>query len=292
MKVTLREEIDGIEELVRAGQVQWARAKILRMQKGRLQRDHSLKLANLARRLQMFRTAMGFINPICRPGSKFSGASTPEELLEYAIILLRCGARGQSLKILEQIDEKNYPLKWLYKANAFIADWDYAKAAAELKLLLKAGAPTEYLELVAMVNLAAAYVFVNQGPEAHELLKEILAKAKKLEAHLLYANGLEISAQLALQEQNWLLAEAFLREAEGLVGGTSFYRGTLQIQKWRAIKDSLQSGEVAKALNDVREAGQKTQNWEIARDCDFYAGLIGKNPALLEHVYFGTLNSD
>ncbi len=281
------EFIRKLEDLTRSGQFSQVEFLLSSISYRSISRVQALALANLARRAQLGRLALRIISPFARPGSKWESQVSVDELLEYAIILLRNGARVQSHRILDRIDPQTRPTALLYRGHCFISEWNYKEAIPILENFTAHESVASYQRLVGNVNLASGYVNEEMLDKARSLLTKLKIQTKEENATLLYAHCCELLAQVEIRESRWAAADSEIEESRRIIsmGGA---KTLLQIEKWTSIMEAYKAGRVTPRMNSLRETAMKAMHWESVRDIDFYRGCIGKDSDLLSRVYFGT----
>jgi hypothetical protein len=287
--VFTQEFIQTLEELVRGGRAGEAR-QILRAQNlSQIPREGRKDLANLARRAGAPEIAIRILNPVVRPNEGKPESATDQEKAEYAVALINHGAVPEGLEILEALRPDTLPEALLYRSFGLFARWDYLEAIPLLKNYIK-GPLTDYQRLVGNVNLAAALIVEKKSGEAQKVLETALQESKRLNAHLLNGNCLELSAQLAIQREAFTDAKNHLERAADVLRRA----GNIDeffVKKWMAIlalKKKPKSAEAALAVRRIRSEAIKKSHWETVRDCDFYLSLCRSDSGLATHLYHGT----
>ncbi len=283
---TYLKQVQELEASLRSGNISVVQRSLSKIEISKIPRPLAVNFANICRRAQKFQLALRILNPILRNKDSWIKSITDEELLEYSIVSLRNGALHQANSILEKIDLKKHPIGYLYKANCMMAKWNYKAAIDQLEKFMTTADSGAYQTWVAKVNLVAAYLFENKLSKARSLLKQLIHTTRQANAKLLYGNCCELFAQLEIQEKRWSQAEVYLARSENLLREAS--GNLLQVQKWRAVSETLKSGKVSSRLIATRKLALEYSYWEAVRDCDFYLALVRKDPERMAQVYFGT----
>ena len=281
--------INQIEELIRGGNRDEAGLRIKQIKLNTIPRSHINSFANLSRRAGQLNLACQAITPIIRPKFPLAKPATDTEKATYALILLGLGAFPEAVELLEDA-KSDSPDIHLAFAFAHISRWDYLAAIPRLRSYLRSEDPTLYQKMIAKVNLAASYVATGNFKNGFPLLQEILEATRENDWHLLNRNALEISAQLAIQQQKWNEAYAFLNQA-ATEGENRFNLDSFFVTKWKAISQILKEGPSQKTIQqlaDVRTLAEKNKHWETIRDCDYYQTITTQDRALALNLYFGT----
>lgn len=278
--------IREIDQLIRSGEMAQVSTKLRNISLKSIPREHVAAMASLARRAQLFKTTMRWLNPLVR-SERPSIQANLEEKLEYAFLLQKLGALEEAREILTEIDPQKHPQALLCTVGCLIAEWDYAASIPLLEVYVQHPGLSLYQRLVAQVNLAAALIYEKRWEEAERLLKFVGREAQSNNHSMLHGNCLELAAQIAILKSSWSQAESALTAATRVFGASAAV-GNLWVRKWRAILASLKSGVPDEQLLQVRKEALASSQWETVRDCDFYQGAIGRDFEKLKYVYFGT----
>ena len=277
------------EELIRSGRRTEARALLMRLKGKPLPRARASQFATLARRAGLIQLALEIMAPIVRPKTKPEKEATDEEKATYAVILLVLGASTEALEILRTARDSSAEVI-LSLAFTHINRWDYAEAIKFLRRYLKLEGIGDYQQMIAKVNLAASYVAAGNSVSGKPLLAEIRETTHAKSWGLLHKNSLELSAQLAIQEQDWEAAKDMLARAMKATEQTASLDDFF-IRKWQAIADVQMNGREAESLRRllaIREDAVRIGHWETIRDCDFHRALALRDESLARKLYFGT----
>lgn len=279
---------ESAEQLIRIGRRNEAREVLLKLKPSQVSRAQSVSVANLARRAGLIEFGLKLMSPIIRPKIQIEAEASPEEKAAYSLLLLGIGASTEALELLESSDQ-NSPEVLLASAFSHITKWNYVAAAKLLEKYLSSDLP-EYQVAVAQVNLAASYVTSAQLEKATELLGRLLEKTSERGWTLLRKNSLELSAQVAIQRQDWAAADQLLVQATN-DPTAGIYLDDLFVEKWKAIAEVLKRPNTPDSiarLSKIRSDAIASKHWETVRDCDYHQALARRDQALLNKVFYGS----
>ncbi len=283
------ETLKRIEELIRKGAGKAAQAELKAISQGKPPREVLSALASQARRAGMPELGVRLLNPIVRPPPRSPKRATDAEIVEYAGCLIRVGASNEALKLLQNIDARKNPQAFLYRSHGLFTQWRSIEAVPALQCYLKEVRGDEYQRIVGQVNLAAALLDGRYLKDTEEILEVTRKQALEKGYTLLFANCLELSAQVALLQKKWRPAEKFINEAASLLKDQGAV-DELFVLKWRAVLALMKrpGKRELKDLNRVRKIALRAGHWETLRECDLFQACATGNEKLLLHVYFGT----
>ncbi len=251
------------------------------------------EFADIARRVRSENWGLRLLRQIVRAEPPVSPSVTDNELCVYAGLLIKVGALNEAKQILEKLDQNKNIQALIFLSQIAIAQWNYREAAPLLRKAQKLNGISDYQKCITQVNLAGALIFLEKFKEAKKLLPQILARCLENKWDLLYGNALEISAQLAVRQQDWPEANRLLNQAEAHSGQHTHY--LIFIEKWRTLAElfqtkpnSLEGNAILKKIEDLRSKAQKLKSWESVRDFDYHISLYLNHQNLLLNVYFGT----
>lgn len=274
------------EDLIRTGQIESVRKRLLTVPPVRVERPYRQPLANLCRRSGLIALGLKLLNPLIAPDrKKWRTDATPGELAEYAVLLLRNGSVAEALWILKQVDSRQAPDASLYQAFCQFNQWNYEQAISSLKLFIE-GPVTAYQQMVGKVNLAAALIATARRAEALDLLNSNIATARENVFTRLLSNCLELRAQLHFQDGRFDDARADLNSAANSLSA----RGTSDhfwLHKWNLIIDGIESRD-AEPIHRLKKEAFARNDWESAREADRYSVQVRFDENLYEHLLFGT----
>lgn len=281
--------IQDLEKLVRDGQFTKAKLLIKELRISEIPRSQSLAYANIASRLGLLHVALRVLNPVIRGPNAHE--ATAEEKLQYANCLRKLGAVEEAMAIIIEI-QSAHPEALLHLAFCLQSQWRYKEAIPILEKAVAEKGLEPYRQLVAKVNLLAAFVNEKLSDQAVALANELVKALENSPSRLLYANVLELSAQIEIHRGNF--SEAFIRleKAKTLLSEAQGSTSTIFIEKWMAIGHSLQQKKVVPELMTIHQKALEQGHWETVRDCEFYrASLTGDRSTLIK-LYFGTPHAE
>lgn len=273
--------------MIRAGRTAQAAKELHQLNTAKVPREWRLPLANLCRRAGLLNTGMRLLTPIVHPDRAKAGEvlATNAELAEYGVLLHRIGATREALHTLEKVNTAEVPDALLFRSFCHFSEWEYDGATKALEAYT-AQAPSGYMNFVARVNLASAYVGGERFEEALELLARNIEEAKANSYSRLQGNCHELRAQVHLQRREFTQAREELKAA-GLLLGTNQTFDQFFVRKWSAIADGLENGDVTPVLA-FREEAHARGDWESVREADRYALSIQFDESRFQHLMFGT----
>lgn len=158
MKPTLSDSLDIVDEFIRKGDLAGARKKLKRLAPSQVPREKFATLANLLRRSGLIDRGLRLLNEIVRSDSKLI-VPTPEERLEYAMLLVRKGAIHEARELLGTVSADTHPDVLLYEIFTLIPEWRYRETIPLLTQYIDRIPDRPLQQLVGKVNLVAAYIF-------------------------------------------------------------------------------------------------------------------------------------
>ncbi len=281
------------DETIRSGEITSVRNQIELLIPSAIPRKLVAAFADIARRVRSELWGLRLMRPIVRSETPVFPKPTELELCTYAGLLIKVGALPEAKQKLLQLDRKNLANVDIFLGEIHIAQWNYKDAVPHYKKILARKDLSDYVHAIAQVNFASALIFLESYTAAEKILPKLLQHCQDHKWELLYANTLEISAQLAVWQSNWNEVHRLLTEAEQVAGPNSHYR--LYIDKWRALAGLFKARtEMGSSDNEelkivqIRQQALSLKSWETVRDLDFYLALYQKNVNVLLNVYFGT----
>jgi hypothetical protein len=280
-------EWDG---LIKAGRINQVRNELTALKGHRIPRSTVCDLCQIAKRTQMNLLILKWLKPFVREFDVFLPDSTATERALYASALMRIGAHFESKLILENSSEQQDPQIILARAHLEIFQWNYSRAIPFLRMYLRQLEPASYPFLVGQLNLAAAYVAEHRWLKAEPLVELIMKVGFEQKHWLIYANALELYAQIAIHNQNYDLARERLQKAKPylLDAGTNY---EFFLKKWETVIELMTTPpdifQVDRFDKIKSEAAQRS-DWETLRELDLFLSLATKDRDLFLKVYFGT----
>lgn len=283
-----QKQVLELEQLSQQGKAILAAQRIRRFKLNTIPRRYAGPIASVARRIGLPNLAIRILNPIVRPIGAPTGGTEAERVV-YSAALIRIGASEEALPILSAIDPKKSPDALLFMNHALVSRWRYAEAVPVLERYLNVMTEHTYEHIVGTLNLAAAHVHEKHFEAASPLLEYL--RRETLDRGLLgfYGNAMELSAQLALEMEQWTQAKSLLDEAEEILsikGGLDLFF----VNKLRALVQLMETrnAEARKAVAAIQKRAEELGHWETIRDCDLALALAFSDAKLLTHLYYGT----
>lgn len=281
------------EDLIRAGEIAAVQNELEKINVNDIDREWVATFADIARRVRSENWGLRLLRPLVRSEVPVRPAVNENELCAYAGLLIKAGALAEAKDILTPIDPQKVSNVYTFLSQVYILQWDYAKASEFLKEGLWQKDLTAYQRCISQVNLVSAFIFLQKYKLARTLISEVLKNSFENKWDLLYGNALELSAQLAVIQGQWVDAKNFLSEAQKRSGQHSHY--SIFIDKWSTLNDLLQShpgsqqsDQILKKIDQIRQKASSLNSWETMRDLDYHVGVHLKHQNLLLNVYFGT----
>ncbi|NQZ02094.1 MAG: tetratricopeptide repeat protein [Bdellovibrionales bacterium] len=282
--------IEEWQKRMQAGESAAVKQAISDLNLAKVHRSQAGALAELAHRLNLPQMVLRLLNPIVRNEKASLDPATPLELAEYAMALNRVGVVDEASSILESLASADYSKLWLYNAFVNMTQWNYTKAATCLRKHLRLQEKGSYAAVIAKVNLAATYVFMERADEAEALLKEIVAFTEQNKMKVLYGNSHELLGQVYLLKGEFAEAASALEVAEKALQG-SHGLGSFFVEKWQTILQARQAksqGEGLSILLELEQRAREISHWETIRDCEYAEALITEEKSRANRLYFGT----
>ena len=214
----MKETLLAIDRLIVQGELAEAQLRIKKRIKASVARSDLARVAYLAWRAGVPEVGLRLLRRVVRGAKGDTDTSTEEERAEYAQCLLRVGATDEGERMLQGIDRGKVPRAHLYQAGLEVSRWEYGASIAPLLSYLKTPGLSQYQQLVAKTNLAAAKVREKKIREAEVLLRELLYTTSLRKYRLLLGRVLELSAESYVVLGRWEAAEKFLVEAGRKLG--------------------------------------------------------------------------
>lgn len=281
-------QLDAIEEceaLIRAGQVQKVAGVLARLKMDDVLDSNRLSLAQICRRAGLISLGLKVLNPLIEETNRAKGLPTDRLWSEYAVLLQRKGLLQQSAQFLAKVNPDRAPESLLYTAFWHSSTWNYKAAVAPLQDFIRR-TEDPYRRLVGKVNLAAAYVNTEMDAEATEFLPQFQGEARDLKALRLFANLLELSAEVKIRSGELDSALQDL-DAANHVFGEEKTKDQFFVLKWRAVIESIKT-KSTNAIQEFRAEALARRDFESVRESDFQSLLIEYDLPKLEQLYMGT----
>src|SRR5665213_926712 len=198
-----QELIAACEADVRASQTQNVSKRLAKLNTSRVPREWRLPLANICRRAGLHSLGITLLTRGVHPQKTNPvEAASPQELAEYAVLLLRSGALSEALTTLNGVKPSQVPESLLYRGFCHFSGWDFDQAIPCLEEYLRSPLAA-YAGLVGKVNLAYAYVECGMSDKAAALLEENIDFAGTHGHTRLQGNCHSLRAQLHLKNSEF-----------------------------------------------------------------------------------------
>ncbi|MGE4133774.1 MAG: hypothetical protein AB7F86_19205 [Bdellovibrionales bacterium] len=277
--------LDEWDQMVRLGRGAEVREILKNIRVGHVPRSLLAPFCGVARRCQMWESALSALKPYIYPKVARASSSSPQERVEYALSLRRAGALQEAERILSDPALIHEPRAILAKAFGHMGKWDYGQALTQLDHFVEISDPADYETLVARVNQLACLSFLGDG-RYDALAEDLLIQLQANRPGLLLANYLEISAQRFISTGGFESALKQLNKANQLLSKDEGPYLML-IKKWIRIVQAVRDSSVEDLLAFRKEA-LKVHDWETLRHLDFYVTKLDPHSIWSNRVYFGT----
>jgi tetratricopeptide (TPR) repeat protein len=277
-----------LNEKIRQGRIAEVQKFLRTLPLAKVTRQDFEGVSNLARRVGLPHISIRLMNPIIRAEKLQKAPLTQSETIEYAMALIKIGAIDEGRALLSGIQQN--PQALFFLALSFFHEWEYERPIEMIENYLQLAAPADYQNLVAKVNLCAAYLAMERLENAQSILHDSLELAQRKNFRLLECNFLELSAQLHFQLRNFDKATSALNEASRLIKGSGISDG-LFVEKWKAIlalADAPQDNSSADKVIEIQDKARSMNHWETIRDLDFYLAISRQDEKFFQHLYHGT----
>ena len=205
-----------VQSLIKAGKVNAANKMLLEVSNSKIPSSYISIYANLLRRTGHNLKALKILHPRVYPKDKYAYVTSDSEKLEYAATLIKLGMNIEGLSLAENIDTSKHPQILIHIAFAHFSQWNYEKAIPILEFYINNFSLTLYQNIVARVNLASAYLMTNHLTRASEILDLLLKETYEEGNLLLFANCLEMKAQLLIKKKSYKEAQETLTKKQSL----------------------------------------------------------------------------
>lgn len=284
--MTINDLIYKAEECLINGHVAEASNYLEEIPLNKIPRADMARTAKIFRRIGMVDPALHILHPIVRAKNKLSKPATSQELVEYALCLQQVGAIDEACALLETVSLKKAPEALLYKTVFRFAEWDYRRGIHHLIRLINLCPRDSYLNRLAQLNLAIAFVAEEKYEEASTVLVELQESTSLKGEYMIFCNSLEISAQVAIYTKNFAAAESYLSEAAAILESARAL-DPMWVSKWRAIINAYTKNDVT-ALDAARKKAATKHEWEALRELDLVASKITEDESITLKLFFGT----
>lgn len=271
-----------LDLMIQRGQSEVARERLNNIDLVKVPRRHAIAMATLSYRLNTPLLGLRVLRRLKDP--------TPPELAEYSLGLIRIGADDEALKCLMQLDPDSYSPIYFYRASIHISRWEYEAAIPLLLKYLESGKLAPYQQIVAQVNLAAAFVYTRKSKLAQGVLDELHSAAEAGGYPFARGKAFQLSAENEMNQKNWGEVDRLLTEAQNYIkdkkGLDDFFIRKLEAQK-KVEKDPGKKDALRQMQNFQQEALEKG-SWETVRDCDRTIAIATKDKEIYKRLFYGT----
>jgi len=288
-KPSLAETISEIDRLLRAGDRGGARARLRALRFRKIPRESLLEIARLAKRAQLASLGLRLLSPIIFQNRRKQFTPLPEELVEYAGLLIRAGAAEEAIEILVKVEEEKHPEALLHHALALITRWRYAESIPLFNRLLSFTSVSAEMRMVAETNLLAAHVHEENAAEANALFTTVLEKTA-LASPFMHGKVLVLQAEHLIYQREWRKAEESLEAASRRIQDAGGF-DELFIRKWKLVLRLRRDGASPALKNEIeaiKKEAAEVSHWETVRDLDRNWAIATSDQDLLRHLYAGT----
>ena len=246
-----------------------------------------LAFANIARRANAYSTGLRILRPLLlRDGRVVKARDNPKAFAEYAFLLHKIGSTAEAMQILGSVDSNVVPDALLFKTFCLSSRWDYSKVPELLHHYIAHTDVDAYQKLVGMVNLASAYIVLQNYTNARELLANVLENAASKEHRRLLGNTFELGAQLAIRAKDYSRARSLLDQASAHLQDDQT-TDSLFVRKWKCLLPAFESNDVSK-IAAVRKVAIDLRHWETVRELDHAVAHVTADEKTMLRLYFGT----
>jgi tetratricopeptide (TPR) repeat protein len=275
-----------IDDFIKSGEILAAQKALHEIPLSKVERADFALFASLARRAGLPLLAVRLLNPVMRPVDKLLAPPTLDETVEYAIALIKIGSIEEGRALLMDARLQDHAQAKYFLALSYFPEWDYAAGAARLEEYMNLGGHSDYQNLVAQVNLCAAYTVLGRHKDALKLARDLLVKVEAGGLKLLHGNVLELMAQNQIRMGEFSSARRSLETARGLLGEAPL-ADSLYVRKWLAIIEVMDGGDTS-PLMKAREEATLMGHWETVRDLDLHLACARGDHDLFQHLFHGT----
>lgn len=282
-----------LQELIATGKHLECHKELETLNPKKIPRVHAYSFGELAFRIHFHLFSLKVMHRFIHPETPFEDPASDKEKMIYASALYSLGSIQESLALLNTIDPINEPESLFFKALAGFYDWNYKDGVTFLENFITFPTITPYRRLLGKINLAAAYVSIQDWSSADALLGELKKECAQSDAKSFLGYCYEIEAQskffrgLYDESINDLLKSKSLLEAQG--GVYLFF-----VEKWILIARLMKTRapEELKELMQFRQQALKMNQWDTIRECDLFEAIACRNFTLIRKVIFGSPSED
>lgn len=276
--------LEKIESLIKAGQIQLARAQLLKTKSSQISPIDLVLFCSLLRRAGLSVEVLKILQPLVYPKARSAVVATVEEKLEYASNLVRIGVLNEAERILNSIDAQKYPDVFIRRGFLVISRWDYDAANRFFRQYLEHPQAEAYSVLIAQVNILQGLVNLKKTEEAWALAQELLNKLDPIQNKLLLAAVYEFCSEIFRLKKDQQRALEYIRLGKTLLIGTNTIDEFLLRKQEQIV---LQNKD---AFDLLRAEAVERKHYESIRDLDFQKALLTKDERLLNQVHWKTMS--
>ncbi len=285
-----RELFSNIDMLIKAGKAAAAVKSLKKIRAQKLSASDRETYASLARRLSLPELSIRLLHPFVRPPVASLQRASLGEKAEYAAALIYVGAFAEALEILEGVPCQKYPSQLLFRAFAYIGQWNYAEAIPLLQDYSERTDLSHYQRMVGKTNLCEALIY-ERHPLASETIEETIKEAREHSYTIILGRLQTILIDLMLATGNLGEAERLVKESEKAFQNADT-RDAFFVRKWRALISLHREGGSKAAIAQLdavrKEATERWLHWETVRDCDYYQAMHTRDYQLALSLFCGT----
>jgi hypothetical protein len=278
----------NIDILIATGKINEALEELKKIPFKPLPLSEKVKMASYARRVGAPQMGIKWLFPLVYPSGRLNSDLPSALLLEYGADLIFAGAILEGRRLLDLVMDKE-PLADMHYAFSYMQEWNYERAATHLKKFLIRFSGSQYMQIVARVNLFACLVrLIPSSEEAFTLSQDLLSQTKGKDYARVHSNTLELCVQMYLASYNFTKAREHLKLLQDRNPSPQSLDSYL-CQKWTHVLEYLHSeGKDIAPLMELQKVAEQSQHSEILRDAHIRLALHNKDRVLFEHVFRGT----
>lgn len=286
MSNEITKSLQRIEDHILTGNTAEAKNSLLRIPIHKVPRVNIAKMAQLFRRVGSVESALQILLPFVRPKAQSNLLASWEEIIEYAICLKRVGCTEEACEFLKSVPVEDAPEALFYKTLFRFSEWEFRGGVRQLLKVINSCPRDSYLNRLAQLHLASAFIAEEKYSEAEIVLNELRESSSLKGESFLFFTSLEVSTKAAVLMGNFKQAEQCLNEADMISKNFKNFDG-FWVLKWRSILNAFLAKDVS-ALEPARREAQAKCHWEALRELDFYSCKILFDENTYLKLYFGT----
>jgi hypothetical protein len=259
-------------------------AEISSLQPKDIPREKRAQVANLARRVGLYRYALTLLRE-----DFLDARENPSEnemlIAEYAATLTEVGAARVAERLFQSIKSPSYEMTHFYRALLWMKIWRYDLVPDEIAAF-KTFCRDEYRSQIADVNLVSALNILGRYREAEEKLDDL---SKQNLSPMMKGVLSEQLGQLLFFTNRRKEARAHFQKSFETLKATS-NPSAIYAEKWLLILDLFEREEPPTEYAEFRERAGQAGFWEVLRELDRFYALRFRKPEMIEKLYFGTVS--